>query len=438
MEQLPKIVTQRLQATAKPGVHPDPDLLTAFAEKSLGEQERSRVLQHLAQCGDCRSVVALASPEVERASVAAPLKSPWLSWPVLRWGALAACVVVVGAAVTLHYEGRQNTTPSVADKVAAPAAPSNLEAENQPSNQPAKKLAANITPPSPHPSDHDIAAASKTSEQFVAGDAKSAASAPAPSLTTGGPRQNSIGNNRVAAADLFKSAEKPAQPIGQLAAAVPHPSAPPARLAAEPQTSARSDRGENLAAGINGNVATQARVVPRTETAQSGARKSKDETADHEFAASGGSVASVSPSEQKTDAASAKEFAGGYDARMRAKAVGAQTIIAPRWTLSAEGSLQRSLDAGSTWQTVAVDGKAGFRALAANDSDIWVGGPAGALYHSPDAGEHWTQIRPTADGKTLTADVVALEFADAQHGRLTTGEHKVWVTSDGGASWHKN
>src|SRR5579872_1804555 len=102
MEQLPKIVTQRLQATAKPGVHPDPDLLTAFAENSLGERERSQVLQHLAQCGDCRSVVTLALPEAEQAFATAPLKSPWLSWPVLRWGALAACVVVVSAAVTLR------------------------------------------------------------------------------------------------------------------------------------------------------------------------------------------------------------------------------------------------------------------------------------------------------------------------------------------------
>ena len=67
MEQLPKIVRQRLQATAKAGVHPDPDLLTAFAEKSLKERERSLVLQHLAQCADCRSVISLAIPEVEAA-----------------------------------------------------------------------------------------------------------------------------------------------------------------------------------------------------------------------------------------------------------------------------------------------------------------------------------------------------------------------------------
>ena len=48
MEQLPKIVQQRLSAADKAWVHPDPDLLTAFAERSLTERERVQVLQHLA------------------------------------------------------------------------------------------------------------------------------------------------------------------------------------------------------------------------------------------------------------------------------------------------------------------------------------------------------------------------------------------------------
>ena len=67
MDQLPKIVQQGLRGTAKPEVHPDPDLLTAFAEKSLNDRERSHVLQHLADCADCRDVLALAMPETEAA-----------------------------------------------------------------------------------------------------------------------------------------------------------------------------------------------------------------------------------------------------------------------------------------------------------------------------------------------------------------------------------
>ena len=128
MEQLPKIVQQRLRGPAKPGVHPDPDLLTAFAEKSLNDRERARVLQHLVECADCREVLSLAMPEIEPALAPGPERSNWLSWPVLRWGALAACVVVVGAAVTLHYE-HQEAMRSVAEKV--PAAPADLKLEDE-------------------------------------------------------------------------------------------------------------------------------------------------------------------------------------------------------------------------------------------------------------------------------------------------------------------
>src|ERR1700690_274171 len=121
MEQLPKIVQRRLQATAKPGIHPDPDLLAAFAEKALNDRERSEVLQHLGECSDCRDIVTLALPEIGAAPSPGVERSPWLSWPVLRWGALAACVVVVGAAVTLHYEPRRSGKTSVAE--ATPAGP---------------------------------------------------------------------------------------------------------------------------------------------------------------------------------------------------------------------------------------------------------------------------------------------------------------------------
>ncbi|MFZ1053229.1 MAG: zf-HC2 domain-containing protein, partial [Candidatus Sulfotelmatobacter sp.] len=67
MHSVPKFVIKRLQerpATAES--HPDADLLTAFAEQSLDGRERALVMEHLAACGDCRDVVALALPATER------------------------------------------------------------------------------------------------------------------------------------------------------------------------------------------------------------------------------------------------------------------------------------------------------------------------------------------------------------------------------------
>ncbi len=44
---------------------------------------------------------------------------------------------------------------------------------------------------------------------------------------------------------------------------------------------------------------------------------------------------------------------------------------------------------------------------------------------------------PVADGKPLTADIVTVEFGDAQHGKLTTGNREIWTTSDAGADLAK-
>src|SRR5260221_13766211 len=72
MTDVPKIVHDRLRAALPsrilPGgaepeqVHPDADELTAFAEQALSATEREGLLQHLALCGDCREVVAVALP----------------------------------------------------------------------------------------------------------------------------------------------------------------------------------------------------------------------------------------------------------------------------------------------------------------------------------------------------------------------------------------
>ena len=78
-----------------------------------------------------------------------------------------------------------------------------------------------------------------------------------------------------------------------------------------------------------------------------------------------------------------------------------------------------------------------FRALAAIDSDIWVGGAGGALYHSSDAGQHWTRITPVADGKSLNSDIVTVEFSDVQHGKLITANRETWSTSDAGNTWQR-
>jgi len=111
--------------------------------------------------------------------------------------------------------------------------------------------------------------------------------------------------------------------------------------------------------------------------------------------------------------------------------------LVSRWTISADGQLQHSIDAGQTWQPVTVAEKATFRALSANGPDIWVGGAAGLLYHSRDSGFTWTQVKPSSAVTNLAADISAIEFTDILHGKITTANGESWITEDAGQTWRK-
>jgi hypothetical protein len=407
VEHLPKIVRQRLQTTAKQAaVHPDADLLTAFVERSLGKRERLQVLEHLAQCGDCREVVSVAVPELESAHVIATRRasSGWLRWPVLRWGALAVCVIVVGAAVTLPHFKRATEAPIAA----GPASPA--VAAQEPAAEADSALRSEIatnykSQPEIQPK-REIAAAPKPSKKFDESEV-------------------------VTTTPLTKArSDKPsASPLSQVAAApapaLPSKDADLERRKEEPATEAGRTYGLNAA---NEVVTVEAKAAAPAELAEVSPGKAKDESQKLSDAKAGLARGTTTALMQKNMA---------YSSSSETDALLAGAKIVPRWTLTSGGTLQRSIDAGKTWQPIPVAGKAAFRALSTVGLDIWVAGAAGTLYHSSDAGEHWQQVKPVAGGQLLTADIIGVEFTDAQHGKLTTATHETWATLDGGHSWDK-
>jgi hypothetical protein len=136
MQNVPKIVRERLKAATPVVNHPDADALTAFAEHSLPAVERDVVLEHLARCGDCRDIVTLALPATEAVqTVLSPSPSGWLTWPALRWGFVAAGVVAIASFGVLQYQKGSHPT-MMADKASAPRAVA-MEARNQPLALPA-------------------------------------------------------------------------------------------------------------------------------------------------------------------------------------------------------------------------------------------------------------------------------------------------------------
>ncbi len=346
MEQFPKIVQQRLRGPAQPGVHPDPDLLTAFAEKSLNDRERALVLQHLVECAHCCDVLSLAMPEIEPALAPGPERSKWLSWPVLRWGALAACVVVVSAAVTLHYEHRESLR-SVAENV--PAAPAELRSEGDVAGQPGQKLAANLAVPSPARSDRDFGAAAKLSKQREKGSETSPTSAPAEVSEANGlaldqNKKVQESDNGLASVAAVRSADKPARTVP--------PAAPKSSLAArtagvEGHVQAPNSASEYSAPANSETVTVDGAATPTREVAaQPAERKAKDESAANEAqkeiqAVGGAARASLADREADTfSGATAPGAATDHAGRLRAN------NNVPRWTLSPGGALQRSFDSG--------------------------------------------------------------------------------------------
>src|ERR1700684_3996216 len=152
MQNVPKLVRERLKAATPTAFHPDANVLTAFAERTLGEDERGLVLDHLARCGDCRDILALALPasEIPGAPVRVPA-SGWLTWPALRWGLVAAGVVAIAALGIVQYQRR---TENVASRSPAPLAIAIKEAQNHPlapaGPATASKKADNLqSPPAP-------------------------------------------------------------------------------------------------------------------------------------------------------------------------------------------------------------------------------------------------------------------------------------------------
>src|SRR5205807_179691 len=99
----------------------------------------------------------------------------------------------------------------------------------------------------------------------------------------------------------------------------------------------------------------------------------------------------------------------------------------------ANGKLQRASLHGQSqerWTDVSTGAQAKLRTLAINDGSVWVGGNAGALFHSLDNGENWTQVKAG-----WTGDIIALRFNSLQQGLLQTSTGQTWVTNDGGATW---
>jgi len=393
MAELPKSVLQRLKQP-RSQEHPDANLLAAFCEQSLTGREREGVLAHLATCADCREAVALAQGDMQQQP--AVLMLPWYRRPqTFTWSAVAA-TLVVGAALVVNYRDRavpestrqlpaRRVTPAVSAQQSADAAGAARE-QLPKSNAKNEQLASRGEVQTEHRAKKtpDLAAKPQPGPEAKDLDAKRAGRLYADKIQTkgGALKDDGAGARRDEEAKLRTMS--------------------PAVAASAPQAPAAS------------NMAVLAKEQPsaastQTEQAQAAAPAAQK--------AVGGMVSA--------------EVASSAQAVLKAQK--SKVEAASRWTVSADGQLQRSSDSGRTWQTVTPLQGATFRAVAVIGSEVWAGGAAADLFHSSDGGQTWA--RQLLSGST--AAIVSLRFTDPQHGTAQCDDGATWVTTDGGQHWTK-
>ena len=591
MQNVPKIVRERLWAATPAVNHPDADVLTAFAERSLPSLERDVVLEHLARCGDCRDIVALALPATEPVETEMkPSPSGWLTWPALRWGFVAAGVVIIASVGILRYEAHsQHGTMSASNNAPAPQ-PAATEAKNQPLATPAppppsekrekiqppaastyadslmmdnapvrdKKSPSRVEVPTVNAIQSPVGGAAgggagqfrgsllhgpmsanqMTANQWQQNAEQNRAAAPVPSTAVGkeeaagaftadrqAQKANQAMDNQTmanqtaaergaAAADLTTRAQNETTVL-QYDAAAPQPAADdlrvrkdkPLALPAPGQiggyvvdptgagvssarvtiipstmggttTTITNSQGVWLIAGLPTGNYKVAAEAPGFATAVKDLHYDANQPKMYSFSLSPGSVSetvmvSAEAGQLQTENANiGGPITSGANAQIpvNGRNVTLMATLSPGglqtfWSLNPAGRLQRSFDQGKTWLPVDVNANPAlyaavvaetsrakakdaekarkapvvltFRALAVAGSDVWVGGSGGALYHSVDAGSHWTRVVPATSGTVLTNDIVSLEFSDPQHGKLSTSAGEAWTTADAGQTWQK-
>lgn len=395
MQNVPKFVLQRLrQITPAAESHPDADLLTAFAEQSLAGRERLFVMEHLARCGDCRDVVAHALPATEIVSIPAAASSVhigfnqgWFSWPVFRWGALAAGILAVTSVGVLQYSHHNH------EKIVA----SNLVSSDVATD--GRKLSKPISAP-PNETQRDALSVHKAAAGVAAGPrtggANSSGSNSLGKIGSGSGVHEVSPRTESTATDQNQLAQNHVEPPLQ------HPSITSLDVVkAKDPVPAEAAPGSSPAPAfappslpLQTSPSLMLRSSPRWSiTPAGGLQRSFD---------GGNTWENVTPS------------AGGASSA----------------TSGGAGADKKNQKAEASPNSIPV-----FRTVAANRSEVWAGATGGILYHSSDGGNRWALTVPTDSVTILTGDIISIQFSDPQYGKIATSTGELWITFDAGLTW---
>ena len=356
--------------------HPGADLLTAFAENTLLDRERTELLAHLAACPACRAIVHTAgAAEPEPAPLPQPLPSraPLRTW--LAVAALTACLFVMAASTVFFYRAMH------------------------------------------------------------LGDSRMrTAAAPPPSLPAPPPPAAAVEGARRTTATPAPAGALPARQHIP-ASAHPHPPAPQSAEPAAAFTAPPAPAPENT--GASAAVSLGILESPRPQNAPLDKSQLQVEQRTR-VSAVHGAVAEAKAAPQPASSAAvriapANTFASSAQATQTLSGLVPALSPRPRFRITGAGQIERSVQS-SIWMPVAVAPDTHFRALAISGSDVWAGGDHLRLFHSADNGLNWTEVQLPA-GADREHAIAHIRIDSPQQLTVEDEAGGLWTTSDAGATW---
>ena len=472
--------------------HLDPDRLSALMDGALTEAERQQSLAHLAECGECRTILFLAqqaAPEPQLKPAPAPVWRRWL--PSLS---LAAAAAVCGVIVILWMRPRpplpsptQNV--EVARQAAPPLPPGTAGAaaarlQGEPasgrprqaftSNKPAQ-LHSSIQTPAAAPTGSMAEIASAQSAKAARPETLEVSPGAATDQAQAAVASSGRALNSLAAAPPAASAPAVPQPAGSGAAIAAGPTLAPAprsatqaihgEFAEELQRNALLDSSDalhltiehnhgpdNSLSAISGTVTdmSDAAIAKASVTLRNGSGEVEATALTDDNGRF--SLTSVAPGEYEVQISAPGFVTNDERLNLQARDL---ALLSPTLRIGAASQTVEVAAASNGLQTTSpateaqlaaivpvLPGKLPAAKAVAGNGRILALDSAGTLYLSRDAGHRWKQVRPVWTGSIIHLAVraepapSALKTAGVSRAapalfELTTSDGAIWVSSDG-------
>jgi hypothetical protein len=483
MQEISNLLRQRLSARQAPQIHPDPDLLTAYVEQTLGEAERSEVTRHLAACGYCREVVSLSLPEQPEQPVAQPSVAGRRFWiPAFRWSAAVATVAIAAALVVEKpwhrtpppdLQSRQPATVTIPAKTAAPVTSTIADDKSQP------------------PAGSETTAGLTANEEATPDHSRSTAVESRPNEKARmAPRRDLVAKAEVQNGSVQQSEMKQQPRSLPLRVASAPASQPQAKDTGETafvdqdgdfvNTGALSQTASNETGLIKEQDASAHAVLPAPTTPKAGAGGNSLQARSAAPPITGGQISSSAfdynvqtpqmdqsanaaapPADKNTlekmrfaqkvktriaesakamgrmasPPAMAQGFSNNLAAAPDTKATETESKKASlqfHWRLTSDGILMKSTDLSQWHEAYPQGSDLQFRSVftLGQGHQVWAGGNNGMLVHSWNGGVNWDTFKVPEAG---TNDITAISIDDGW--QIKTSDGQTFVSHDQGKTW---